>query len=216
MVEKWEEGGPDVFQVLRRLASNGRRFPDLPSTEAEEKQLGNREKIIFNLMLPSFDVKDERTYEEWVDRVAMKIKSTRLCLQLLREAWESLVPEEIGIVVAGSTSMTYEGLVDEVAKALYPTSRYVGEVETILFNGSRKESVLQANQWLVRMSARYLRLCSRRNRMVGITSDRMVDSVVPVFRLAPLRLVQHSSSDRQFLSSCSSPSSGPPFVIVCE
>ena len=129
--------------------------------------------MLARLDFKPFSPKSEKDLEEWVDEAARKAAKFRLSVLLFQQAWELASSESIGAVIGQVIAPEdYEDLVTEVAKRLFPRSRYVEEVEEVLFHGQRQTSVLAAEHWLMSMSSRYLRLCLRRGHDVSIANSR--------------------------------------------
>ena len=161
-------------------AGQARRFFDKPSEDERDRQYTIRDKLLARLELKPFCPKSEKDLEDWADDAARKAAKFRLCSTLFQEAWELASSESIGAVIGQITNTgDHEDLVTEVAKRLFPRSRYVEEVEEALFHGKRQVSVLEAEHWMRTMSSRYLRLCTRRAQDVSIANTR--------FRIAALR-----------------------------
>ena len=55
----------NVFSLVSSLGAGARRFPDPPSEVVEEKQLDNRERTLSRVALTSFNVIQEKDFEEW-------------------------------------------------------------------------------------------------------------------------------------------------------
>lgn len=174
MVEIQGRGCP-CQKSLVEVASEGNRFPVPPTPEEAFDQIKSRSKWIEMIGLEQFNAQTEQEMENWVDSAAVKIKRHRICVELFRNAWEGVSDETYSKVIGKIEAQTYEQLVDGVALALFPVSRYVCSVECELFVGARQSTVLQADQWITEKASRYIRLCNRRLREYSISNDRVRD-----------------------------------------
>ena len=167
------------------FAGQARRFFDKLSEEERDRQHEFRDKLLAKLQLKPFSPKSEKDLEDWADDAARKTAKLRVCSLLFQEAWELASSESIGAVIGQVANFEdQEGLVTEVARRLFPRSRYVEEVEEALFHGKRQASVLEAEHWMMTMSSRYVRLCTRRAHDISIANTR--------FRIAALRTLPES------------------------
>ena len=91
-----------------------------------------------------------------------------------QRAWSNASNEAVaGVISSFDPPNTHEGLVDLVALKLFPSSRYVYDLEKELFEGRRHTSTVAAICWLKNRVARYLRICDRQRIGVTIGSERL-------------------------------------------
>ena len=164
---------PGSSSVIELLGSRVNRFGPKPSEDEAGRQQDIRDKLLTRLALPAFNAKTERDLEDWADVAARQVSRYHVCVTLFQEAWEAVSPPSVAAIIGKATqNTTHEELVDDVAVRLYPCSRYVEDVEEMLFHGKRQLSVLDAEHWVIANSARYLRLCRRRENDVSIANTR--------------------------------------------
>eukprot|EP00923_Selenidium_pygospionis_P004623 GHVN01007561.1.p1 GENE.GHVN01007561.1~~GHVN01007561.1.p1 ORF type:complete len:137 (+),score=4.64 GHVN01007561.1:272-682(+) len=75
-------------------------------------------------------------------------------------------------------SITYDGLVTQVAKELFPHSEYFRDVENDFLKSPRSSTVHKATQLLKNTAARYLRLCQRWSRPARVVNPRVLDALL--------------------------------------
>ena len=141
----------------------------------------DRDRYLKITGLPEFDPKDEEELEDWADTAASYVTRYALSLPIFQELWCGVSTLGLRPVIAEVEAERYEELVSKVALALFPRSRYVSILEAELFHGREQNSSLQVHTWLRTRAARYLRLCMRRERTVGITDCRLYESVLASF-----------------------------------
>jgi hypothetical protein len=159
---------------VESLALRARRFFEDPTEAEREYQLNQRDKMLARLDLKPFQPRSERDFEEWVDVAARKVAKFRMCAVLFQEGWEAVSSQSVAAVVGQiPADSDHEQMVGEVAKRLFPHSRYVEELEEELFYGKRQATVLEAEHWVISGCARYVRLCIRRGHDIGIGNSRL-------------------------------------------
>ena len=160
-----------VFEDIKWLAGESPRFPRQPSEDEQNLQLESRERVLAKIKLNSFNPKNEEDLEDWVDEAAIQVRRYRLCPTLFNEAWASVAENTARKVIESySQGGGYEDVVRYVAKKMFPSSRYVTQLERELWTGTSWNTVLEASQWLYNQAARYVRLCERRGRELCITN----------------------------------------------
>jgi len=111
-----------------------------------------------------------------VDQAAARLKTQRICYSLFKEAWEGSSSQVLAPVIKlAEETESYEKLVDEVAKELFPKSRYVEELEEAIFISTRQRSAREARLAMQLASQRYLRLCDRWNRDPTISDIKYIN-----------------------------------------
>ena len=180
-------------EELLLMAGKSRRFPIRPSEEEEDRQFDCREKLLGRLKFPACCPKTEEELESWVDEAAQIVCRFRACPALFHEAWVLACQGAVKEVVGDSVAEEYEDIVTAVSLKLFPTSRYVVELEELLFFGKAQETVLEAECWLRRQASRYVRLCRRRERDISISNHRLRESAERCFPQAVrMRLIKES------------------------
>lgn len=155
------------------------RFRVSLTTEETQKQRVDRDKVLRLVTLPAFEAHTEEQLEHWADKVAGTVSRNRLCVELFREAWMTVCSQAVAQAIDYVPVVeTHEALIDEVAKSLFPYSRYVKKVENQLLTGCRANTVMEATHWLQTTAARYLRLCKRHQWDIGISNCRFIDSLL--------------------------------------
>ena len=161
------------LSVIRDLGTRVQRFGPLPSKEDEGRQQDVRDKLLARLALPDFRAKTERDLEDWADAAARQVSKYHVCVRIFQESWEAVSQPSVAAIVGQSTTVeSHEALVNDVALRVFPRSQYVSEVEEMLFHGKRQSSVLEAQHWMIEVSARYMRLCARRVNDPSIANTR--------------------------------------------
>eukprot|EP00922_Rhytidocystis_sp_ex-Travisia-forbesii_P014651 GHVS01021874.1.p1 GENE.GHVS01021874.1~~GHVS01021874.1.p1 ORF type:complete len:166 (-),score=11.12 GHVS01021874.1:215-712(-) len=128
--------------------------------------------------LDEFRPRSEMDIEDWVDAQARKIKRRRVCLPLFQELWIAACPENIADTIGSIDGNDYEDLVSKVVRKLFPHSRYVYQVEEVLWTPSRCTTVYDAICEMQRRAARYLRLCKRHERQVAIVNVKVLETLL--------------------------------------
>eukprot|EP01068_Selenidium_serpulae_P019842 Selendium_serpulae@DN7352_c0_g1_i1.p1 len=169
----------NYYSDLVKLANEAKRFSKEPTDEIGRKQLVDRFRVLKEVgQFPEFKPSDEKSFEDWVDGMARKIKTRQLCLPLLQEAWGAVSAEAVAATICSERAHSYEGLVTRVALELFPKSTYILTVEDALWNPPRASTVHEATFQLKTTAARYLRLCERHQRQVAICNVKVFDALL--------------------------------------
>lgn len=165
------------MQTFEHFVADRRRFPEMLSAEECGRQVDERDKFVKRLNLKDFRPSEETDFEDWVDVAARQVQRHRIAAVLFQEAWESVAIDFVAEIIGGQAyPESYEALVDDVARRLFPYSDYVVELEDKLLVGSQRDTVMAAEHWLWNTCARYARLCKRRDRQINIGSQRLTET----------------------------------------
>lgn len=120
----------------------------------------------------------EKEFKEWVEDAARQITKNRICLNLFVQAWEAAAVEDLAGVIGAVLieGNDYEGVVNKVARELFPDIYYVQQLEIEIMQSKSHPSVVQARRWLQTTCAKYVRLCQRHSYPIGITDPRLRES----------------------------------------
>ena len=91
---------------------------------------------------------------------------------MLLQAFEASTDHEIAAVTEEFIPRSFEHMLSEIALRLFPTSQEIESIETELFHGRRCATVLEAERWIRKTLARYVRLCIRRKWNFSIGDTR--------------------------------------------
>lgn len=150
-----------VVQV-KQWESSLRRFLPEPDERTRTQQLTQQQQLLQQVELPAFNPTTEAQFEDWLDQAAQKLRRPALCVDLFREAWltacDNMIRNEVDEVPITSSVETY---VDEVAKHLFPKSRFLDDEMVLLANAQPHENVRAAQTWFKFHVRRYLFLRRR-------------------------------------------------------
>ena len=171
---------------LDNYLRKARRFPVEPKAEERLHQLERSTKLLAQVTLSRFAPTNERELEDWVDSASTMWSKLNLCVDLLFMAWRAAATPEIAVRMDSiSVPDTCDELVDSIARALFPRSKYWVALTLEIIKPARHTTVLATKNWFERMTTRFTRVIRRWNKYLPIADEFLAIS----FRAAlPLRI----------------------------